>query len=298
MRIACSIPFGIRLLGGVGMCVRMVFTLLFLSLCVVSPARAQKSYTMAVLPQYTPVQMYRMLVPLSSYLKEKTGMDLQIKPCSSFHSFVEGIQRGDAEVSYQDSVVALKLASQMEPIAVAVRGRKVKTRGMVVVPKNSPASNLRDLKGRKVVVVSYLSAGGFVSQAVVLAAMGVNPFLFLKTYEAVRNCQENVLLNVSVGDADAGFLEEGVGKELIQKLALQDRVRILAYTAWVPQWVISGRGDLPKSTKLAFLNALLNMPSNVAQPMGVDGFVPAYKVGFDELAAQVRRLDALREGGQ
>ena len=289
-----SFPFPSCLLKGSGLFGRLVLALLIPLLLMVPQARGEKSYTLAVLPQYTPVQMYRMLAPLALYLRSSAKIRVQVKPYPSFRSFVDGVERGEAEISYQDPAVALKLSDKMEPIAAAVYGDRVRTRGMVVVPKDSAMRGLRDLKDHRVVVVSYLSAAGFVSQGATLSAMGLNPFVALKIYEAVRNCQENVLLDVTVGNADAGFLEERVGKALIRKLGVQDAVRIVGYTARVPQWIVSVRRDLSKTTKLALLNALLNLPESVVKAMGVDGFLPAYRVDFDGLAAQIEKLNALR----
>jgi len=230
--------------------------LIFLS---VSPALSGDTYTIAVLPQYTPVQMYQMLMPLAGYLKKNAGISLKIKPYSSFNAFIKGVMGGGVDISYQDASVTLKVEPSMEPVVVAVRTHGTRTRGIIVVPKGSNVRHLKDLKGKKVVVVSFMSAGGFLSQGITLAKNGLNPFAYTDTYEAVRNCQENVILDVSMGNAAVGFLEEDVGKTLIQKLSAQDSIKILGYTAWVPQWNISVRSNLPRGVKIALSHGCLKM---------------------------------------
>ena len=268
-------------------------------LCWTLPVQGEKIYTLGVLPRYSPVKMYQRLSPLASYLQKKLGVQLEVRPYSSFDSFLAGAKKGEMAISFEDPVIALKLAPQMEPLAVVVgKVHGARTRGMVVVPKNSRVQRLRDLEGEKVAIVSFLSAAGFVSEAVSFADSGINPFTFLQMYQAVRNSQENVLLDVAMGNAAAGFLEEETGKRLIENLSLGNSIRILGYTWWTPRWTISVRSDLPKQRKIDLLNALLVLPEGdpALKALEITGFMPAYKVDFDSLASQLERLDDLKRG--
>ena len=262
-----------------------------------SPIMAADTYMFGVLPRYSPVQMYRMLLPLASYLHEKTGVSLQVKPYPSYDSFLSGMNKGKTEISFEDSVVSLKLVPVMEPLAVAVgKDHGFWLRGMIVVPRKSKSMHLRDLRGKKVAMVSSLSAGGFVSQAITFADIGLNPFTCLESYQTVKNSQENVLLDVAMGNAAAGFVEEETGKRLIKKLSLENSLRIMGYTAWVPRWTISVRSDLSKQVKIDILNALLTLTEEdrALKILGIKGFVPAYKVDFENLSGKVKQLEVLR----
>ncbi len=274
-----------------------VVLLFFFFLC--APSSAAEFYTFGVLPRYSPVKMYRMVSPLASYLQRKTGLLLRVRPYSTFDAFFDEARKGKVAISFQDPVVALRLGSQMEPLAVVVGdAHGERTRGMVVVSKGSGIVRLRDLRGKRVAVVSFSSAGGFVSEGISLADAGINPFTYIKPYQAVKNLQENVILDVAMGNAAAGFVEEGVGKDLLERLSLGNSVKVLGYTAWVPRWTICVSRDLPKQLKIDILNALLTLPEKdpALKALGIKGFVPAYKVDFERLASQVERLDGMRGG--
>ena len=114
-------------------------------------------------------------------------------------------------------------------------------RGVIITRDDSELRDVRALKGKKVLIVSRLSAGGFLSQRLYLQEAGIGVERDLRLQEAKR--QESVILGVYRGEAAAGFVRESALDELKDEIDMR-RIRMLATATTLPQWPLAMPGKV------------------------------------------------------
>ena len=124
--------------------------------------------------------------------------------------------------------------------------------------------SIEDLKGKRVSIVSSYSAGGFIAQKTLLREMGMDVYTDLSIIETKDNRQENVIFDVILKKADAGFVAEETLERIESKGALSPgkmkELKVIAYTAGIPNWVFSANKKLPIYIHKKVQKILLNIP--------------------------------------
>ncbi len=241
----------------------------------VSIGMAGKSYPFAVLPRFFPIVIMERFGPLVDYLTEETGVDLEFVMPNNFSAHIAMVRKGKALFSYQNPVVFAKVAGQVKPLAVASKGKdKTRFRGIIIVRTDSGIKNVADLKEKSVSVVSLQSAGGYISQKDFLAKNGISVEIDMIASETEDNKQENVIFDVYSNKADVGFIRESA-LHRVDKMIDPAKIKVLAATSWLPNWVFSVHKSVPADVAAQIQNALLNIPagSAVLKAAKLDGFV-------------------------
>jgi phosphate/phosphite/phosphonate ABC transporter binding protein len=193
----------------------------------------------AVLPLYSPITMYDRYDPLMRYLSRETGREFKLVIPRDFEDFVSLVKAGTVQFSYQNPYVYALLGKQVPVRALlttvsASEGEGADAlRGVIITRDDSPIRDVGGLKGKKVLVVSRLSAGGFLSQRLFLRQAGIDVERDLVLHEAKRH--ESVILGVYRGEAAAGFVRESALEELRDEIDMT-RIRVLASARSLPQW--------------------------------------------------------------
>jgi len=239
-------------------------------------------YNLSMLPRYFPEKLTAMITPLSEYLSAK--IDYSITPIltANFAEYEKKVLNGSIEIGYENPLVYVNVSSVHEVLATAINGRSGdKFRGIVIVRPDSGIDSLADLKGKQIMIVGKTSAGGYLSQKLTLQEQGI-PLAKENMSEAADNRQENVIIAVSIGDVDAGFIRESALHKA-DKYIMPRSVQVLVSTAWLPNWAFSVNRDMPKGQKKELLNALLALQkeSDVLKAMGLSGFKAASDSDYD-----------------
>jgi len=101
------------------------------------------------------------------------------------------------------------------------------------VRDDSTVRTVEELKNKNILITSHKSAGGYLSQKIHLQRLGILTERDMTIIDAKR--QENVILGVYRGEADAGFVRESalmVWKDAVD----MKRIRVLAHTTPIPNW--------------------------------------------------------------
>jgi ABC-type phosphate/phosphonate transport system substrate-binding protein len=106
-------------------------------------------------------------------------------------------------------------------------------RGVIITRADSTIRHISGLKDKKVLITSPKSAGGYLSQKIFLLRNGIDAERDLRIVDAKK--QENVILGVYRGEADAGFVRESA--LLVWKDAVDmKKIRVIARTEPLPNW--------------------------------------------------------------
>ena len=247
-----------------------------------SPALAE-DYTLSILPRYFPEKLTAMMTPLAQYLSKELGVKVKPILTANFAEYEDKALNHAITIGYENPLVYVNISSAHEVIATAVKGAGGnKFRGIIITRPDSGISTFADLKGKKIMIVGKTSAGGYLSQKLTLMEQGIVVDNDCKLSIAADNRQENVIISVSIGDVDAGFIRESALHKADQFIMPGSIVSIGA-TAWLPNWALSVDRNLPAETKKKIQTSVLKLPSDseVLKAMGLVSFIGATDADYD-----------------
>lgn len=242
-----------------------------------------EDYKLSMLPRFFPEKLTAMITPLAAYLSLETGYTIVPVLTDNFASYQTELLQGTISLGYENPLVYINVSHAHEVIATAVKGKGGdKFRGIIITRPDSDITNIADLKGKKIMIVSKKSAGGFLSQKLTLKQNGINVERDCKLSEAADNRQENVIISVSIGDVDAGFIRASALHKA-DEFIMPGSIKMLTETAWLPNWAFSVRKDMPQENKDAISKALLKLKpkSPVMRAMRLTSFKAATDSDYD-----------------
>ena len=248
------------------------------------PVRAE-DYKLSMLPRYFPKKIRSMIDPLAEYLSKKTRLAIKPVLTKDFTEYENSIKSGDIAIGYQNPLVYAKVSKVHEVLAMAIKGAGGdKFRGIVIARPDSGIKSIRDLRHKKIMIVGKTSAGGFLSQKITLSENGINTERDCDIEEASDNKQENVIISVSIGDVDAGFIRESA-LHVADKYIRPGSIMVVSNCAWLPNWAFSVNRSLSDEAKDKIKKAVLQLKKEgpVLKAMSLDGFRPANDSRYDIL---------------
>ncbi|MCX7723966.1 MAG: PhnD/SsuA/transferrin family substrate-binding protein [Thermodesulfovibrio sp.] len=206
-----------------------------------------KTVKVAILPLYSPLTIYNRYDPLMRYLSEKTGYEFKLVIPKNFEEFIQIVSEGKVNFSYQNPYVFSIISKKypLKPLAITVGEDCAKDegicggekfRGVIITRKESNINKVEDLKGKRIMIVSPTSAGGYLSQKLYLEKKGFNLNRDFKLIDAKR--QEKVIIGVYRGEADAGFVREAALSVWANEVDIS-KIKILDYGEYLPNWTFA-----------------------------------------------------------
>ena len=249
-------------------------SLFLLCLLFTASLKAEEGYEMSMLPGYFTEKTDQMINPLADYLSEKIGIKINLISAKSFVDFKVRINNGEMDIGYMDPLFYTGISKEHDVLAIALNDKAGdKSRGLILVGSDSGIDTLQGLRHKKIMCVAKTSAGGYFSQKMTLSKNGIEVEKDCELIEAAQNSQENVIIAVSIGDMDAGFIQESAlhaADEYIQP----GSIKVIESCAWLPNWFVSVRKSIPEEKKKAIKDVLMGIKkgSPVLEALAIDGF--------------------------
>ena len=201
----------------------------------VGAALAQTPQTVlrvSAIPDEAPTELQRKFKPLGDHLKKETGLDVQFTPVTDYAAVVEGLASGKIDLAWLGgfTFVQAKLRTQGGAVPLVQRAEDEKFTSKFIVPLDSPAKTLADLKGRSFAFGAPSSTSGSLMPRYVLLQAGIVPERDFKTV-AFSGAHDATVAFVASGRAEAGVLNASVWDKLVEGANPNAaRVRVLATT--------------------------------------------------------------------
>src|SRR5476649_483798 len=114
-----------------------------------SAASSQPVYSVYVFPQFDPVIMYRNWTPFLGELEKKTGLCFDLQISEDFPAFENILKSGKPDFAYMNPYhqVVVSASPGYRPL---VREQKLGLEGILVVRKDSPIRNIKELEGASI----------------------------------------------------------------------------------------------------------------------------------------------------
>ena len=205
-----------------------------LALLMVGGARAQTAGVLRVsaIPDEAPTELQRKFEPLGRYLKKETGMEVQFTPVTDYAAVVEGLATNKIDLAWLGgfTFVQAKLRTNGGAMPIVQRAEDAKFTSRFIVPIDSPAKTLADLKGKTFAFGAPSSTSGSLMPRYYLLKAGIDPERDFKSV-AFSGAHDATVAFVAAGRAEAGVLNASVMDKLVEaKNPNAAKVRVLAVT--------------------------------------------------------------------
>lgn len=247
---------GVALFGPAmtGMCARL-WTALWLMLgfawpcglvqAAPDPAPESPVYTFAVVPQYTPLTIHRRWRPFLDELSRQTGVRYELQIYDNFNHFIKDLKQGQPDFTYL-APYHLVLARRAQGYIPLLRDADTNLQGIIVVPKDSPLQDIKELDGKQ---IDFPSPNAFAASLYLRA--------YLHEQEHIRftprylGNHDNVYRHVVGGFSEAGG---GVNTTLARQPAgLKARLRVIYRVPAVASHPIAVHPRVPANVRERFV---------------------------------------------
>jgi phosphonate transport system substrate-binding protein len=250
----------------------------------------------SAIPDEAPTELQRKFKPLGEYLEKETGLKVQFTPVSDYAAVVEGLAAKKIDMAWLGgfTFVQAKLRTNGGVTPIVQRAEDEKFLSKFIVPADSPAKTLADLKGKNFAFGSPSSTSGHLMPRHFLLKDGINPDKDFKNV-AFSGAHDATVAFVASGKADGGVLNASVMDKLLEKGdANAKRVRVIATTPpyYDYNWTVRPDMDAALAKKLteAFLKLDPKNPEHleIMQLQRASKFIPTKKENYEgiEKAAQ------------
>lgn len=243
----------------------------------------------SAIPDEAPTELQRKFKPLGDYLKKETGLDVQFTPVTDYAAVVEGLATNKIDLAWLGgfTFVQAKLRTQGGALPIVQRAEDAKFTSRFIVPVDSTAKTLADLKGKTFAFGAPSSTSGHLMPRYFLMQAGIDPDKDFKTV-AFSNAHDATVTFVASGRAEAGVLNASVMDKLVESHNPNaEKVRVLAITPpyFDYNWTVRPGLDPALTKKLA--DAFLKLdPANPEQKeimalQRASKFIPTQASNYD-----------------
>ena len=236
---------------------RNPFILFFLLSLFLPPCSAQKistkTYTLAVVPQYSPAEIQSDWQPLLERLKKESGIELQLKFSSSIQLFEASFLRGEPDFAFVNPYHAV-MAKKAHGYLPLIRNRENIT-GVLLVLKNSSFQKIEDLKNAR---IGFPSPNSFAASLLIRAHLSQQKIPFELEY---LKSHSNVYRNLM-----GGFIAAAGGVSTTyhgEDPKIRDQFRILYQTPEAASHPLIVHPRVPEAIRTAITLAFLSLENDV-----------------------------------
>lgn len=272
---------------------RLAFLLPLTLAALVSTAHAQNVLRVSAIPDEAPTELQRKFTPLGEYLKKETGMDVRFTPVTDYAAVVEGLATNKIDLAWLGgfTYVQARIRTQGGAVPIVQRAEDEVFTSKFIVPADSTARTLADLKGKTFAFGSPSSTSGSLMPRYFLLQAGINPEKDFKTV-AYSGAHDATVAFVAGNRAEAGVLNASVWDKLVEtQNPNAAKVRVLATTPtyYDYNWTVRPGLDAALTRKIA--DAFLKLdPANPAHKeimalQRASKFVPTKSSNYDGIEA-------------
>lgn len=250
-----SISLGVRAAATGWLAISKKASAALLVLLLSSPLAMAASYSVGVAPQFESRRMFSIWQPIIGELEKRTGHQFRLAVPLTVTDFERELERGSFDFVYANPYHIVRLSSTHSYLPL-VRDR-IPLRGILVVRKDSPLRNLKELDGKALAVPSPNAIG-----ASLLIRADLEHFHGVRMRMVNVKTHSSVFLNVLNGLTDAGGgVEKTLGE---QDQAVQDALRVIYTTREMPSHPVAAHPRVDKAVREQFRHALLELAATPA----------------------------------
>jgi len=247
----------------------------------------------SAIPDEAPTELQRKFAPLGDYLARETGMAVQFIPVTDYAAVVEGLATNKIDMAWLGgfTFVQARQRTQGGAVPIVQRAEDEKFTSKFIVPIDSDAKTLADLKGKTFAFGAASSTSGSLMPRFFLLKAGIEPERDFKTV-AYSGAHDATVAFVAAGRAGAGVLNASVWDKLVEAgNPNAAKVRVLATTPpyYDYNWTVRPGLDAAVTKKLteAFLKLDASKPADkeILALQRASRFIPTQSSNYDGIEA-------------
>ncbi len=252
-------------------------------------ARAAQTFSVAVVPQFPPEQIFRAWTPVLNEVSRLTGLHLKLKTYASIPEFETAFLNGEPDFAYMNPyhAVMARKAAGYTPI---LRDDASRLTGILVVRKDSPITRVDQLNGA---TLAFPAPNAFGASLYLRALLTEEQNIHFKPEYVTTH--SNVFRNVIIGRVQAG----GAVRQTLEHETpeLQAQLRVLYETPSTYPHPVTAHPRVPTQAREALLQAFLKLGANpafaeqlkaiqISTPAKADfkDYAPLEKLGLERFA--------------
>ena len=262
------------------------------------PAKAEQALRVALIPNQEPDKVKAQYEPFGKYLEQKLGMTVELDVPTGYPAVVEAMANDRIDLALFGGLtyVQARQRAKVTPLVTDINPETGTTKytSEIIVPADSDARKLEDLKGKTFAFGSVSSTSGSLYPALMLSKAGIDyrEDLERTTY---TNGHDATAAAVASGNIDAGGLEGRILRRLEEKGTVdKSRIRSLATSDPIEgyPWVVrdSVDAELQERIKSTFIEL---EDAKLLALLNAKGFEAVSAKDYDEIEAAARQLDLI-----
>lgn len=261
-----------------------------LILVCLSTVASAKEYTLGVVPQQSPIKLYKSWKPVTDYLSEATGLKVTLKTEKSIAEFEKVLYSGAYDLSYMNPF-HYTIANQRQQYDAAVRADKM-IRGILVM--KSDQSDLEALIKDKDTQFLFPSANAFAATLLLKYEMLTKFDVNLNdagNYQYV-NSHDSVYIGVERG---IGQLGGGIQRTFnnFKRSNADTAISEVYQTEAYPSHPIAIKPGMPEEDRAKIVEALLNMPDELKAGLSIKEMISTNDEEFSVIRELSEKLDVV-----
>lgn len=267
-----------------------------------SPAGSAGPITFAVMPTQTASELTASANEVAAFLSDRVGRKVELVFPTTYAGVIEALRFGNAQGAFMSAWPA-RLAAKYADADVAlaevrevVIGQEKKEEPFYfsywVVPPNSTATKLEDLRGKRVAFASPLSTSGYVAPLARLVDLGLvakpaagkeaDPKAFFGQVSFAGGYQQGYEA-LRAGQADVAIIAGDVSEKLYREVLANTKV--VDQQGPLPSHTVVFAKQLDAATKDKLKAALIALGEERYRPL-MRKFISGIFVGFKETSAE------------
>lgn len=220
------------------------------ALSVTAAARAQsRPYTVAIVPQFAPAEIYARWRPLLDALSQRTHLKFTLQAYSTIPEFEEAFTKGVPDFAFLNPYHVVMAARSEGYIPLVHDARRLS--GILVVRADAPIHAIGQLNGKPVAFPAPNAFGASLYMRALLLDQGV------RVVPHYVGSHQNVYRSVARGDDVAGG---GVAETLAREApSLRAQLRVLYETPATAPHAFAANPRVPEAVRNAVRDAFLAM---------------------------------------
>lgn len=266
------------------------------------PARpAVAPVRIAVAPVISPRENFRFYAPLMDYLAQKLGRPVEFLQRPTYSEINELFRNGLADVAFvcDYAYVLGHMEFGMRFLAAPQVSGQITYHSLLIVPAESDARFLEDLRGKRFAFSDPLSSSGWLYPVYLLMLKGERPETFFSR-TVFTYSHDNTVRAVADWHVDGGAVDSLVYDLMVRRSPeLSRRLRVIGKSpAWGnPPIVVHPRVDA--SLRESLLRLFLTMDQDPSAKrfladLGIDRFIPLDDIYYQDVRVMAVRIKAQR----
>ncbi|SFN09770.1 putative selenate ABC transporter substrate-binding protein [Variovorax sp. OV329] len=256
----------------------------------------------SAIPDEAPTELQRKFKPLGDYLQKETGMNVVFTPVTDYAAVVEGLATDKIDMAWLGgfTFVQAKLRTGGKAVPIVQRAEDEVFTSKFIVPKDSKAAQLADLKGQTFAFGAPSSTSGSLMPRFFLMKAGINPEKDFKTV-AYSGAHDATVAFVAAGRAEAGVLNASVWDKLVEaRNPNAEKVRVLATTPTYYDYNWTVRPGLDPAVTKKLTDAFLKLNDKTPEGKEILGlqraskFIPTQASNYDGIEAAAKSAGLIK----